>query len=238
MNHRFAYALACLGLLPTCSWAQTPVSRTIDAAEFVRTAEKALECKSASLTGNMEWSLVGRLDAFQLAADRYELVAGEVRGQWPRRRVGVPVNVLVDGKKMQSRIVWFSVRQWTPALVYRQAATSGDVVDPEQIGVERMDVVGLDVPDPRQTDWVRGMRLRHPVRAGQLVLRTDFEPAPAVARNDEVQLAVQVGTIRLVTSAVAFEDGAIDELINVRPEGVTDMVRARVVGRNEVQIER
>ncbi|HEY0199037.1 MAG TPA: flagellar basal body P-ring formation chaperone FlgA [Rhodanobacter sp.] len=232
---RSRFCACLLSCLPFVAGAQAREMQSIPATDILHCAETELERHSAGQEG-LEWSPAEQVESSNVPAGRYALQAGVLQGRWPRARVGIPVHVSVDGIAVQSRVVWFSVKQWRQGWVYARSARPGDVMAPDLVRVERMDVIGADVPDPDQQAWMADHRLHRSVRAGQLVLRSDIEPIPAVSRNEEVALDVHAGAVRLLTKAVAYRDGEVDEMIDVRPEGVSGVVKARVVGKGEVQI--
>lgn len=228
-----------LGLFAACTvQAGETVSQQVSGAEIAACADALLASRSSGLEGELEWVPAGPVAPSQIPAGRYRLHAGDITGAWPRRKVGVPVQVWIDDRMVQSRLVWFSVHWWKDTLVYARAATTGEAARPELVQLQRVDAIGSPTLESADTQWMQGMRLRHQVRTGKPVRKSDFEPAPLVARDEKVQVQVQVGGVRLSTTGIATEQGALDEEIAVRPDGSPHSVKARIVARNEVRIER
>jgi flagellar basal body P-ring formation protein FlgA len=218
--------------------ARETVSQEVNGAEIVACADALLASRGTGLEGKLEWAPVGPVSPSQIPAGRYQLRAGDIAGTWPRSRVGVPVQVWMDDRMVQSRLVWFSVRWWKNALVYARAANTGETARPELVQIQLIDAIGSRTLASAETQWMEGMRLRHQVRAGKPVLKGDFEPAPIVARDEKVQVQVRIGGVRLSTTGIATQQGGLDEEISVRPDGSLHSVKARVVAKNEVRIER
>lgn len=227
-----------LSLSPLICWGQNAATQVVGGEEFVTRATAVLAERSASLEGEIEWKAVGSATHSQVPAGEYELRAGDLHGEWPRRRVGVPVQIWMSGQMVQSRMVWFSVHWWKEGMVYMQDAKSGDQAHPELIQSQRLDAIGSEVITSTDLAWMENMRLRRSVRAGQPVQKSDFGPIPIVARDDEVQMSVQVGLVRIVTKGLANQEGAVNDVIDVRTEGSPKIVKARITARNEVQVER
>jgi len=223
--------------LPQGLAAQTAAVQVVPGERIVARALAALVDRSAGVEGSLEWEPVGIAPDSRIPEGHYELRVGEMHGAWPRRRIGVPVQLWVDGRLAQSRVIWFSGHWWREALVYAQDAKAGQHAHPELARRQRTDSAGIEIIGSEDMGWIEGLRLKKPVRAGQPVHRSDFENVPMVARNDRVRVAVKVGGVHLQTTGVAGEEGAVDDLIRVLPQGAERSVLARVVARNEVKIE-
>lgn len=231
------HLLLCALALPHSLAAQTDASQVVPGERIVAHALSALVDRSAGAEGSLEWRPVGVAPDSRIPQGQYELRAGEMHGEWPRRRIGVPVQLWVEGRLAQSRVVWFSGHWWREALVYAQDAKTGQRASQALARRQRMDSMGADIIDTEDMSWAEGLRLRRPVREGQPVRRSDFESAPMVARNDRVKIAVNVGGVYLLTTGIAGEEGTMDEVIRVLPQDAERSVQARVVAHNEVKIE-
>jgi flagellar basal body P-ring formation protein FlgA len=209
--------------------------------ELIEQARAALLARSSDLPGQLEIVPAAALLSSQVDGEgELRLEAGTVDGAWPRRRVGVPVQVWLGERLVQSRMVWFTVSWWHDVPVYSHDAQAGVSSTSLETHIARTDLAGA--MDVRQLSESRmpvaaGLRLRRAVRAGQPVLAGDFEPSPAVARQAQVTLAVRHGQVELKTPAVAQGDGEVGELVKVLPSGASQWVRARVMARGEVAIE-
>ena len=223
--------------LPQSLVAQTAAVQLVPGERIVARALSALVDRSAGMKGTLEWRPVGIAPDSRIPEGHYELRVGEMHGAWPRRRIGVPVQLWVEGRLAQSRVVWFSGHWWRDALVYAHDAKAGQDAHASLTELKKIDSAGIEIIDSEDMSWTDGLRLRKPVRRGQPVHRSDFESAPMVARNERVRVAVNVGGVHLLTTGVAGEEGAMDEVIRVLPQGAERSVQARVVARNEVKIE-
>ena len=223
--------------LPQGLVAQTAAVQLVPGERVVARALSALVDRSAAMEGTLEWRPVGIASDSRIPEGHYELRVGEMHGEWPRRRIGVPVQLWVEGRLAQSRVVWFSGHWWREALVYTRDAKAGQDAHASLAQLQRIDSAGIEIIGSEDMRWTDGLRLKNSVRAGQPVHRSDFERTPMVARNGRVRVAVNVGGVRLLTTGVAREEGALDEVIRVLPQDAEHSVQARVVARNEVKIE-
>lgn len=228
-------------LLLTVAGVPCMAAQVVAPDQLIEHARAALQARSSDLPGQLELIPAAALLSSQVEGDgELRLQAGTVDGVWPRRRVGVPVQVWLGERLMQSRMVWFTARWWHDVPVYSRNAQAGTSASSLETHVARTDLAGE--VEARKLAELRmpltaGLRLRRTVRAGQPVLAGDFEPSPAVARQAQVMLAVRHGQVELKTPAIAQGDGEVGELIKVLPSGAAQWVRARVMARGEVVIE-
>jgi flagella basal body P-ring formation protein FlgA len=228
-------------LLLSVAWPLYGMAREatrVPAAELVRVAEQALRAQSDVLPGTFEFIPAMALeDSLLPSGTTAHLVVGKVQGQWPRARVGVPVHVYVDTQKLQSRVVWFTVRRWAQVPVYARDAQAGAASEALAVKIEKRDIANLQ---PMQIEGVAlppGLRLNRRVRAGSVVVQGDVEIAPPVQRNAEVALNVLQGAVRLRVPAIAQRDGQLGEPVPVRALSAQQWVTARVSGPHEVTLE-
>lgn len=80
----------------------------------------------------------------------------------------------------------------------------------------------------------KGVRLRRPLRGGQLLLRSDLAVVPPVRRGESVQASLEVASATLSFDAVAEMDGTDGQSVLIKREG--RRLRARVIGPGAVQV--
>ncbi|PZQ34112.1 MAG: flagella basal body P-ring formation protein FlgA [Stenotrophomonas acidaminiphila] len=210
----------------------------VSATDLIEVAEQVLRARSEALSGVFEFVPATGLEDSQLSAGvSARLVAGEVQGQWPRARVGVPVHVYADARKLQSRVVWFTVRRWAQVPVYTRDAQAGEASETLAVTMEKRDIANLEPMLIEGSALPAGLRLNRRVRAGSVVVQGDVERAPPVQRNAKVALNVRQGAVRLRVPAIARHDGELGEPVPVRALSAQHWVTARVSGPHEVTLE-
>lgn len=226
-------------LMVSCASAQ---ATTIAPDRLVATARASLDALSSALPGELTITAAAlpssQLDV-EADASRVTLQATPIDGSWPRKRIGVPVRVLVDGVPTQTRMVWFTVQWWLERSTYTRAFADGTPSAQLLIVNKRVDVAGILAIGEAlgQVTLPASGRLKHAVRAGHLVKPDDFTAAPTIARRDPVTLRVRSGAVELRLPALATADGQLGEAIAVLPKGARTPVLARVVANGEVSIE-
>ncbi|HVJ38115.1 MAG TPA: flagellar basal body P-ring formation chaperone FlgA [Stenotrophomonas sp.] len=232
MNIRSALLLLILCL------AAAPAAAGVLAGErLVETARQALQARSDGLPGHLEFRADEVPDSRIEPAEQVVLQAGELRGEWPRKRVGVPVTIRGAARE-QTRMVWFVVNWWVEQPLYLASARQGAASTSLRWRMGRIDAAGvlasgdllLDEPD------LSGQRLRHAVREGDPMRLSDFEAAPLVARREPVSLKMHSGRITLTLPASAVGDAKLGEQVKVLPSGAGTPLTATVTGKGEVSI--
>lgn len=212
---------------------------SVDAVRLVEAARSVLEARSTGLPGEWEFVPAGGLSVSQVEGDEVRVEAQPVEGRWPRGRVGVPVQVWVDGQPAQSRMVWFTVRRWLEVPVYARDAQAGESLASVATHLQRRDMAEFAdrAPFADPVDTPGALQLRRSVRAGHPVMRDELRSMPDVSRQQAVALIVRRGALVLSTPALAQADAVVGEQVRVLPEGATQWVLARVNGPNEVVLE-
>ncbi|WDM67821.1 flagella basal body P-ring formation protein FlgA [Xanthomonas cucurbitae] len=224
-------------LLASCGEAH---AATIPPDRLIAAAQGSLRAMSSDLPGELIFNASMPVGSqVGASAEAVSLSVGPVAGDWPRKRVGVPVHISVDGVLQHSRMVWFTVQWWLERPTYARAfpggAASAHVVTIDK----RIDAAGvLTVTEATSPiSLPAGLRLRRSVHAGEVMRANDFSDAPMIARRDPVTLRVRRGAIELRLPAIAATDGQLGDAITVVPQGARAAVHAHVDARGEVSIE-
>lgn len=171
-----------------------------------------------------------------LGADA-RLEVGEVAGRWPRARASVPVRVVGTNGVQRTTTVWLTASDVRTVLAYRADAAATTAADTLAWEARSLDMVCCEGTPVTQLDEVRGQHLQRAVRAGSPVLQQDFAHAPDVAAQQQIQLAVERGAVRIVVAGTALDNGAVGQRISVRPQGSRSVVQARIVAPAEAVID-
>jgi flagella basal body P-ring formation protein FlgA len=228
--------LVALWVISTPVLAAQPASQKVSAARIVAAARAPLDARSGHDGQLLQVAVVGRPEDAFVPTGAVVLSARAVTGRWPRERVGVAVDIRVDDRVVRSATVWFAVAMHQSAWVYAADDPLGMAaagIKWESSDVDVAAVQGDRVIDPKD---VEGMRLRHPVLAGSVALRDDFENTPAVDRQQQVQVSMAMGSIRMQTKGTAQAKGNAGDVIPVWVENAEAPVLARVTDKGVVEV--
>lgn len=214
----------------------SPMLQTVASARMVDVARSELDACLGDDKAVAQVSIVGKPEDVQVLSGKLVINARKPEGRWPRARVGMPVDISVNGEVVRSATVWFavSVRHDIPG--YTTDAAMGTVASTLKFAPHDADVAALQggvVTDPHQLD---GMRLRHAVLAGSPVLLEDFEHIPDVDRQQRVDVLASYGVIKLETKGTAIGRGNTGDTVMVLVDGAESPVRGRITDKGVVQV--
>lgn len=207
-----------------------PENALVDAA---RTAlEQRLNGKFIDVT----LRAVGRLSDVLIPAGPVTLIARLDEHVAVRPRMAIRVDVTQNGRSVQSVPVWLAVEAYRELPVFNRQMTRGEIPEPDDLRLQRVDVARLDgepvVEMPREA-----VRLRQPVREGDVLVQSMLEPAPLVERGDRVKVHLSGETISLTAWGVAKGEGFPGDTINILIDNADALTLARVTGKGELEIE-
>lgn len=226
--------LAIVLLMPAASFAADV--QQVDPGQVLEVARASLKDKLANTAGRTSLVALGAPEVMRVPAGKMELKVRPVQGAWPRSRVGVPVDISVNGQVVRSATVWFALQIERQAMTYGEAYPLGASASRLQMESGDIDVATISEAPIDSRDAIAGMRLRRAVRAGDPVLMKDFEAVPVVDRSDRVQVLASYGVIHLTTHGTANEPGGIGDIVAVLVDGAEAPSRARVTEKGVVQI--
>jgi flagella basal body P-ring formation protein FlgA len=130
-------------------------------------------------------------------------------------RVGVWVDVVVDGDVYRSVQVPVEVVQERAVLVAHADLRAGTAVGPDQFDTARRNVVGAG---PRVLDRLPGgarARLARPMRAGDVLTADKLMANDAVVSGDHVHVVARAGVAVIETDGVVMRGGASGDVVEV-----------------------
>jgi flagellar basal body P-ring formation protein FlgA len=157
-------------------------------------------------------------------------------GRWPRARVGVPVEICVDGHVVRSATVWFALEVHRQVLAYAADTLVGASAASLKLVPRDVDVAAVQGELIADLSQVEGVRLRHPVMAGTTAVREDFERVPDVDRQERVRVMVASGVIHMQARGTAMARGNTGDMVPVLVDNAEAPVRARITDRGVVEV--
>jgi flagella basal body P-ring formation protein FlgA len=214
----------------------SPMLQTVASARIVDIARSELDVCLGDDKASAQVQIVGKPEDVQILSGALAIKARKPEGRWPRARVGMPVDISVNGEVVRSATVWFAVSIHHDVPGYAADAAMGTASSALKFTPHDADVAalqGASVTDPHQLD---GMRLRHAVLAGSPVLLEDFEHVPDVDRQQRVDVLASYGVIKLQTKGTAIGRGNAGDTVLVLVDGAEEPVHARITDKGVVQV--
>lgn len=209
--------------------------QAVAALRLVGAAQDALR-EHLSAGAEVSLTTIGTPEDVRVPMGGVSLQVHPISGRWPRARVGVPVDVLVDGRIVRSATVWFAVSIHSKVPTYGDDEPIGVLAQAIRVRAAEIDVATLQETPVDGPSALDGLRLRKPVQEGGAVLLSDFEKVPDVDRREKVRVFASYGAIRLATRGVANEKGNAGDVVPVLVDGADEPVRARVTEKGVVEV--
>jgi flagella basal body P-ring formation protein FlgA len=161
---------------------------------------------------------------------RAELAAADVRPG----RVGVTVQVSIDGATWRNVITAWDVVEWQVRPVLVREAAAGETIGAAMLEHRRVPVTRVDA---LHAGHLVGARLARPIEAGRALFADDVLREILVQSGASLLLEVRRGAVTARVPAVAEADGALGDEIAVRPANGTRTLRAKVVARDSARVD-
>ncbi|GAA0706215.1 flagellar basal body P-ring formation protein FlgA [Dyella marensis] len=222
-------ALACLAPAAACAG-----DAAADGA--VAAARAAVEQRLGHGYEHLQLDVTTRPEHLPAAKGALEFRALPIAGRWPRARFTAMVEVRSGGRVLRTVPVGFALSATGQAWVYRDDVVERLPADQLQLEERNVDVaLGSSAP-LASPDALKGKRLRHPVRAGQVASIEDFEDVPDVDNRQQVRLMASYGGITVERAGVAMRAANKGETVPVQVAGTSEPVKATVTDRGVAQV--
>jgi len=156
----------------------------------------------------------------------------------PAQPVGrVTVRVSCEGSTPWTVFVPAQVRIFRPVAVLKIPLKRDNIIGPADIAMIEQDVGLLNrgyISDPAQAI---GKKLTRPLQADQVLTPAHLQVAESVKRGDQVVIAARGGGINVRMQGEALSGGTLGQQISVRNLSSQRVIRARVVGPGQVEVD-
>lgn len=234
----FSGVVPALGLLGYSSLQAAPITLP---EEIIGAAEGFLEFSVEDYLQRSEIAArheiqVNALDPrLRLAACDSDLTQ---RLESPAQPVGrVTVRVSCQGSSPWTLFVPAQVRLFRPVAVLKNPLKRDSVIGPDDIAMIEQDVGLLQrgyISDPQQAI---GRKLTRSLQADQVLTPAILQLAESVRRGDQVVITARSGGISVRMQGEALSGGSSGQQISVRNLSSQRVVRARVTGPGQVEVE-
>ena len=142
----------------------------------------------------------------------------------------------VDGDLARSMTVTVDCRSYREVVVTTRAIRRGTLLDTDALIVEERDITSLKHGSFDALGDLTQLQAARPIGAGQVVSHRHVAPVPVVHRGDDIDMSVTTGTMSLVATGVAMEDGGVGERIRVRNLDSGKVVYGVIVDSSTIRI--
>jgi flagellar basal body P-ring formation protein FlgA len=161
---------------------------------------------------------------------RAAVAADEVRPG----RVGVTVQISIDGSTWRNVITSWDVQEWQVRPVLLREAAAGETIQAAMLEHRRVPVARTAA---LHAGHLIGARLARPIEAGCALYSDDVLRELLVRSGASLLLEVRRGAVTARIPAVAEQDGALGDEVRVRPTNGTRTLQAKVIARDSARVD-
>ncbi len=156
----------------------------------------------------------------------------------PAQPVGrVTVRVSCEGSTPWTVFVPAQVRIFRPVVVVKTALRRDSIIGAGDVALVEQDVSLLNRGYVAEVEQVIGRKLTRATRTDQVLTPAMLQLAEAVRRGDQVVISARSGGINVRMQGEALSGGTLGQQISVRNLTSQRVIRARVAGPGQVEVE-
>lgn len=243
-RHMMAKRLALVGVLPALGlfgYSQAHAADLTLPEELIGATEGFLEfmvedyLERSEITARHEIQVNPLDPRLRLAACDSDLTQSL---ESPAQPVGrVTVRVSCEGSKPWTVFVPAQVRIFRPVVVVKTALRRDSIIGAGDVALVEQDVSLLNRGYVAEVEQVIGRKLTRATRTDQVLTPAMLQLAEAVRRGDQVVISARSGGINVRMQGEALSGGTLGEQISVRNLTSQRVIRARVAGPGQVEVE-
>lgn len=243
-RHMMAKRLALVGVLPALGlfgYSQAHAADLTLPEELIGATEGFLEfmvedyLERSEITARHEIQVNPLDPRLRLAACDSDLTQSL---ESPAQPVGrVTVRVSCEGSTPWTVFVPAQVRIFRPVVVVKTALRRDSIIGAGDVALVEQDVSLLNRGYVTEVEQVIGRKLTRATRTDQVLTPAMLQLAEAVRRGDQVVISARSGGINVRMQGEALSGGTLGQQISVRNLTSQRVIRARVVGPGQVEVE-
>lgn len=121
-------------------------------------------------------------------------------------------------------------------LVINKNLPKGHIVTDTDINYSTKNIRTLRNGYISDKSFVLGSQLKRPVREGQPIYSHQLEPIELIKKGDKVNISAKVGSLTVVTSGTALDNGRKGEQIDVKNLRSSRVIRTKIIGASSVEV--
>ncbi|MDH0141559.1 flagellar basal body P-ring formation chaperone FlgA [Aquipseudomonas alcaligenes] len=243
-RHMMAKRLALVGVLPALGlfgYSQAHAADLTLPEELIGATEGFLEfmvedyLERSEITARHEIQVNPLDPRLRLAACDSDLTQSL---ESPAQPVGrVTVRVSCEGSTPWTVFVPAQVRIFRPVVVVKTALRRDSIIGAGDVALVEQDVSLLNRGYVTEVEQVIGRKLTRATRTDQVLTPAMLQLAEAVRRGDQVVISARSGGINVRMQGEALSGGTLGQQISVRNLTSQRVIRARVAGPGQVEVE-
>nr|WP_262410559.1 flagellar basal body P-ring formation chaperone FlgA [Pseudomonas alcaligenes] len=149
----------------------------------------------------------------------------------------VTVKVSCEGSTPWTVFIPAQVHLFQPVVVSTRPLRRDELIGPNDVALIEQDTGALGRGYLTATELVVGRKMTRPLRAGQALTPALLELAELIKRGDQVVISARSGGINVRMPGEALSGGTLGQQISVRNLGSQRVIKARIAGSGQVEVE-
>lgn len=224
-------------MLLALALASALATQTIPARQIEDAVEGHVRARLRSLGSHAQWVVTPGLRDQLVPEGRIAIVVGEPSGRLPRKRVGLPVRLEIDGRLVKTLTAWVEMHDRQAVLVYAEDHPRGRLSEGLRFSRAQVDMVCCTGDKVISPDQLAHMQLAKAVRAGQPAMTDDYVLVPQVRVRQPVEIVAGNEQIRIALRGIAMADGYMGDHVPVRVPASPTLIRSVVIGEGRVHAD-
>ncbi len=212
--------------------------------DVIKTAQDAILRRFKVDIGDLEFRLLEavHLPSVDIAPnDQIRLIVDTPPVAISAGKTRIDIGVMVNEQRRASVTVSAEVMFFRQVAVTTRRMEAGEAVLADSVRVERRPA-GSNDQWLSYTEQLLGKHAMHTIAPGQTLTAEDLDqPAGGdevvIKTRDSVKLIAVIGSLRLIASGEALEDGKIGQIIRIRNTESNRVVSGRVMARGTVEVD-
>jgi flagella basal body P-ring formation protein FlgA len=218
---------------PTDGLGSAPAAGPLSSEQFLALVARDL-AGHFGLKGDLQLELLRSWETPDRVARRWHVALLEYPAV-PSSSMLVRCRITADGVVVSDTPLVLRAALWRDAWVARQPLGNGATFDPAALDVRRTDLFREREAVPA-TVGDRSYIFARSITAGRLLTWRDIARRPLVRKGDLVEVSASDGTLSITMKALAMQNGAQGETVQVRNIDSKKDFTAFVIDENRVQV--
>jgi flagella basal body P-ring formation protein FlgA len=236
-GHRYAVVLPALSLF---GYSSLQAAETTSPEQLIGTAEGFLDVEvqdyleRADIEGRSEIKVNSLDPRLSLAACDQDLTAS-LEGTRPIGRVAVRIQC--EGSSPWTIFVPAQVRLFREVVAVARPLKRAQLMTMEDVKLVERDVSSANQGYLTSLDQAVDKKLTRPLMVDQVISPAHVEQAEVIRKGDQVVISARSGKINVRMPGEALSDGYPGEQIRIRNLNSKRVIKARVIGPGQVEVE-
>ena len=201
--------------------------------DFEDTVRSFLYEKIGWQRGKYSVSILNKNEKWKCLLKPFTIKLEGPSSKYPKGNVNLKL-LVEQGSKLYSYTISCLIKVIVPVVVSKMNIPRGVMLTGENCLIEEKDITHYDYVYYNMLDKIENTKSSRAIQAGTIICDKVVLTIPSIERDDQVQVVVSQGRVRICMSARARESGSVGEKILVENEMTHKLLKTRVLSHGKV----